>query len=105
MMDSINQYGIQVEHDVSVGGNRVGMHEHAFYELYFLVSGQRRYLMKHTVFDVEPGNLLIIPKMHLHRATSTNQTGYDRYVLYFSKVSVSSSSLTVSVRRSPALGM
>ena len=84
-MDSINQYGIQVEHDVSTDGNRVGMHEHVFYELYFLVSGQRRYLMKHTVFDVEPGNLLIIPKMHLHRATSTNQTGYDRYVLYFSE--------------------
>ena len=83
-MDSINQYGIHVERDISAGGNKVGMHEHAFYELYFLVSGQRRYLMKHTVFDIEPGNLLIIPKMHLHRATSTNQTGYDRYVLYFS---------------------
>lgn len=83
-MDPVNQFGIQVEHDISVGGNRVGMHEHVFYELYFLVSGQRRYLMKHTVFDVEPGNLLIIPKLHLHRATSATQTGYDRYVLYFS---------------------
>ena len=83
-MDPVNQFGIHVEHDISAGGNRVGMHEHVFYELYFLVSGQRRYLMQHTVFDVEPGNLLIIPKMHLHRATSATQTGYDRYVLYFS---------------------
>ena len=83
-MDSINQYGIHVERDMSTGGNKVGMHEHAYYELYFLVSGQRRFLMKHTVFDIEPGNLLIIPKMQLHRATSTNQGGYDRYVLYFS---------------------
>ena len=86
LMDSINQCGIQVEHDISVnGGKKVGMHEHPFYELYFLVSGHRRFLMKHTVFDVEPGNLLIIPRMQLHRATSTSKTGYDRYVLYFSE--------------------
>ena len=84
-MDPVNQFGIQVERDISVGGNRIGMHEHAFYEIYFLVSGQRRCLMKHTVFDVEAGNLLIIPKMHLHRATSPTQVGYDRYVLYFSE--------------------
>lgn len=84
-MTPLDQFGIQVEHAISTDGNRVGVHEHAFYELYFLVSGRRRYLMKHTVFDVEPGNLLIVPKMQLHRATSTNQTGYDRYVLYFSE--------------------
>ena len=83
-MDTVNEYGIRVEHAVSVDGNRIGMHEHVFYELYFLVSGQRRYLMKHTVFDVEPGNLVIIPKMQLHRATTIGQSGYDRYVLYFS---------------------
>ena len=82
-MYPLDVYGVQVERAISTDGNRVGVHEHAFYELYFLVSGRRRYLMKHTVFDVEPGNLLIVPKMQLHRATSTSQTGYDRYVLYF----------------------
>ena len=89
-LDPVNQYGVKVERDAAFNGDtRVSLHEHSFYELYFLVSGKRRYLMKHTVFDVEPGNLVFIPKMQLHRATSTSQAGYDRYVLYFSELQVS----------------
>lgn len=84
-MDSVNRYGVKVEHDTAIAGNStVGMHEHDFYEIYFLVSGNRRYLMGHTVYDVTPGDLVFVPKKQLHRATSTNKTGYDRYVLYFS---------------------
>jgi len=84
-MDSVNQYGVKVEHDIAFSGNsKIAMHEHPFYEIYFLVSGNRRYLMKHTVYDVEPGNLVFVPKKQLHRATSETKVGYDRYVLYFS---------------------
>lgn len=84
-MDFVNRYGIKVEHDTAIAGNsRIGMHEHDFYELYFLVSGNRRYLMGHTVYDVAPGDLVFVPKKQLHRTTSTDKTGYDRYVLYFS---------------------
>jgi len=84
-MDSLNSFGVLVEHDIaSTGSIKIGMHEHAFYELYFLVSGNRRYMMKHSVYDVEPGNLVFIPKKKLHRAISAKKTGYDRYVLYFS---------------------
>lgn len=84
-MDSVNRYGVKVEHDTAVAGNsRIGMHEHDFYELYFLVSGNRRYLMGHTVYDVAPGDMVFVPKKQLHRTTSADKTGYDRYVLYFS---------------------
>ena len=84
-MDTVNQYGVKVEHDIAFNGNtKIAMHEHPFYEIYFLVSGNRRYLMKHTVYDVEPGNLVFVPKKQLHRATSETKVGYDRYVLYFS---------------------
>ena len=85
-MDSVNQFGVKVEHDIASNGNsKVAMHEHPFYEIYFLVSGSRRYLMKHTVYDVEPGNLVLVPKRQLHRAISETKVGYDRYVLYFSE--------------------
>jgi len=84
-MEQVNQYGVKVEHDIAFNGNvKISMHEHPFYEIYFLVSGNRRYLMKHTVYDVEPGNLVFVPKKQLHRATSETKVGYDRYVLYFS---------------------
>ena len=62
-MEQVNQYGVKVEHDIAFNGNmKISMHEHPFYEIYFLVSGNRRYLMKHTVYDVEPGNLVFVPK-------------------------------------------
>jgi len=84
-MDAISQYGINIEHDSAQRGKgSVCMHEHSVYEVYYLVSGKRRYLMQHTVYDVEPGNLIFVPKKQLHRATSETKVGYDRYVLYFS---------------------
>lgn len=59
------------------------MHAHSFHELYFLLSGKRRYFIGHKIFDVAPGNLVIIPQTVLHRTTSVNQQGYGRYVVYF----------------------
>jgi len=41
--------------------------------------------MQHTVYDVEPGNLILIPPGQLHRVTSATKTGYHRYVLYFTR--------------------
>lgn len=60
------------------------LHAHQNHELYYLVSGQRRYFIGHTIFDVYPGNLVIIPRTELHRTTSPGTKGYDRYVIYFS---------------------
>ncbi len=59
------------------------MHAHPFHELYFLLSGKRRYFVSHKIFDVLPGNLVIIPQTVLHRTTSVNKQGYERYVVYF----------------------
>ena len=64
--------------------NTVVVHAHAKHELYFLLSGHRRYFIGHTIYDVYPGNLIIIPKTELHQTTSPGRSGYDRYVVYFS---------------------
>ena len=68
----------------SKASNMAKMHEHSNYEIYFLLSGRRRYLMRDTVYDIEPGNLMLIPKNVLHRTASADGTGYDRFVVYFS---------------------
>ena len=60
----------------------ISLHAHDFHELYFLLSGQRRYFIGHKIYDVSPGNLVIIPHTELHRTTSTGMAGYDRYVLF-----------------------
>ncbi len=84
-MAFILQKGINIEHTArSEGKNMKNVHEHPYYEIYFLISGKRRYLMRDTVYDVEPRDLVLIPKNQLHRAVSATKEGYDRYVIYFS---------------------
>ena len=59
------------------------MHSHQYYELFFLLSGQRRYFVEHTIYDVVPGNLVIIPRTQLHRTASSSPKVYERYLLNF----------------------
>ena len=59
------------------------MHSHPYHELYFLISGRRRYFIGHRIFDVAAGNLVVIPKNELHKTTSFGGKGYERYVMYF----------------------
>lgn len=61
----------------------VSVHAHPYHELYFLLSGERRYLIGHQLYDVLPGNIVLIPKTQLHRTTALNNKGYERYVVYF----------------------
>ena len=59
------------------------MHAHKSHEIYYLISGQRRYLIGHTIYDVTPGDLVLIPRSRLHRTVSPRPTGYERYVCNF----------------------
>lgn len=68
--------------------NMPDMHAHKSHEIFFLISGQRRFFIGHTVYDVEPGNLVIIPCRQLHRAVSPQPTGYERYVCNFKEMRI-----------------
>ena len=61
------------------------MHSHDGHELFFLLSGQRRYFLGHTIYDISPGNAIFIPRTMLHRTVSLGSKGFDRYVLNFSQ--------------------
>lgn len=58
------------------------MHAHDSHELYFLLSGHRRYFVGDTIYDVDAGELVLIPKGQLHRTVATGN--FQRYVLYVS---------------------
>jgi len=77
-------YSITVEKDKTDRPHSMAdMHLHTCHEIYFLVSGRRRYFIGHSIYDVAPGNVVIIPRGELHRTISVDRTGYDRYLLYF----------------------
>ena len=61
------------------------VHSHQEYELYFLISGQRRYFLGHTIYDIAPGNMVYIPRTLLHKTVSVGGKGFDRYVINFSQ--------------------
>ena len=63
--------------------NMASLHLHDFHEIYFLLSGERHYFLGHNIYDVFPGNVVIIPKNELHRTSAVQDKGYERYVVYF----------------------
>ena len=76
--------GIYIERDSS---RRIqdmpGPHVHQCHELYFLRSGARRYLIGPRLYDVAPGDVVLIPRTELHRTIALDQQGYERQVVYF----------------------
>lgn len=75
--------GMSLERGTAQMTNTLLMHSHQYHELFFLLSGQRRYFVGHTIYDVTPGNLVIIPQTQLHRTAPSSQKGYERYLLNF----------------------
>ena len=70
-------------HTVSV--NMQTAHFHDSYEIYYLLSGNRRYLVKNDLFDVYPGDLVLVPNMTIHRTLNIpgeqNEKYHSRYLL------------------------
>ena len=63
--------------------NMSAVHSHPDHELYFLISGQRRYFLGHTIYDVAPGDFVFIPRTILHKTVSMGTKGFDRYTINF----------------------
>lgn len=59
-------------------------HSHNYHEIYYLLAGARRYFIGHKIYNVEEGDLVIIPKGSLHRTSQRAPDEYERYVVYFS---------------------
>lgn len=79
------------------------MHVHSEWELYFLISGQRRYFMGHTIYDISPGNVVIVPAMQLHRTVNLGSKGYDRHIIYFTREYIESFFTLVGCERSDVI--
>ena len=60
-------------------------HFHDYYEIYYLLEGKRRYFINHTLYDVEPFDVLLINKgdIHLSQVVGSEEK-YARYLLTFS---------------------
>ena len=57
------------------------LHSHEHYELYYLTSGKRKYFIDDALYQLEEGNLLLIPPKVLHRSISLAKSNYSRILV------------------------
>lgn len=64
----------------------VEVHHHDFYEVYFFLGGAVEYWVDGKIFRLEPGDLLLINPMELHRPIIAPESKtYERIVLWINK--------------------
>lgn len=60
-------------------------HAHDSFELYFLIDGNRRLLVKNNFYKLEKGDILLIAPGILHKTLDENPSEYHRLVINFPK--------------------
>jgi len=60
-------------------------HYHDTYEIYYLVSGNRRQFVNHTIYDMKKGDLILIPKGSIHKTAAIVKNQHTRYLINFSE--------------------
>ena len=75
---------IKFEHRANTKANNMKSgHMHDSTEVYFLLSGGRRYFIGHYIYDVEPGDVVLIKKNELHHTVARGSKGFDRFLLSY----------------------
>lgn len=72
-----------IEYHVQGMGESFDYHSHLEYEIYFFHLGQCRYLINNQIYDLEPGDILIMDGTALHRPNANPKSEYVRSVVHF----------------------
>ena len=54
-------------------------HFHDRYEIYYLIEGKRRYVIENQLYDLNPGDMILIPEMVPHKVWNTPDTSPEEY--------------------------
>ncbi len=63
------------------GMNQKDSHFHINYEIYYLLSGKRRYVINSTIYDIKEGDIILIPPMVMHKTQnppSSDENAHER---------------------------
>jgi len=64
-------------------------HYHDHYEIFYLVSGERYYLIRDRLYHLKKGDLIFVNVFDFHRAINCGKFGYERYVISFKPAFIS----------------
>ncbi len=60
-------------------------HFHNHYEVYYLIKGRRRYIVENEIYDIQEGDIVVIPPMVMHktqRLPDTDASEWHQRMLY-----------------------
>lgn len=81
--DEMLRQDFQLSHNRDPYFRTMEFHAHDFLELYYFLDGSVTYYIEDQVYDLCPGNLLIIPAGKMHRPVIANEhAAYERMVLW-----------------------
>ena len=81
--DEMLRQDIQLSHNRDPYFRTMEFHAHDFLELYYFLDGSVTYYIEDQVYDLCPGDLLIIPAGKMHRPVIANEhAAYERMVLW-----------------------
>lgn len=73
----------ELQHKRDLNLKDVALHQHDFYEIYFLITGDVTYLIESKIIHVMPGDILLIPPRTQHQVLIRPEMSvYERYVLW-----------------------
>ena len=62
--------------------NDCPMHTHDFYEIYYFVSGECTYLVEGTLYNLKPGDIMIMRPLEAHKCiVNSSNTPYERIII------------------------
>jgi AraC-like DNA-binding protein len=74
---------IMYMHLISGSQFRMNYHMHDRFEIYFVVSGTVDFFVERSIYTVEPGDLLIINSLEIHKSVWHSSADYERIILEF----------------------
>lgn len=76
-------------------------HYHDLYEIYYLISGERNFLIGNKTYRVVPGDLVFIRPNEVHRSMNTSVQYHERMVVHFNKKFLSEAGALLDDEHSP----
>jgi YesN/AraC family two-component response regulator len=65
-------------------------HYHDYYEIYYMLSGERIYFIRDRSYSVEQGDLVFITKHELHKTMHSGDAAHERVIIHFDDTMTSS---------------
>jgi AraC-like DNA-binding protein len=79
-------YSISTPYSISTNATYnaiISYHAHLHYEIYYFHHGKANYLINDRVYTLEPGDLLLMHGMTLHKAHNDPKVEYKRTIIHF----------------------